>query len=55
MYSGKEPQGQGEIPEGHCIKEGKLFQPNKTPSLRGLLFYLFSHGDWITRTKHAHH
>ena len=26
MYSGKEPQGQSEIPEGHCIKEGKLFQ-----------------------------
>lgn len=25
MYSGKEPQGQSEIPEGHCIKEGKLF------------------------------
>ena len=25
MYSGKEAQGQSEIPEGHCIKEGKLF------------------------------
>ena len=25
MYSGKEPQGQSEISEGHCIKEGKLF------------------------------
>jgi len=25
MYSGKETQGQSEIPEGHCIKEGKLF------------------------------
>ena len=29
MYSGKEPQGQSEIPEGHCIKEGKLFQNGK--------------------------
>ena len=25
MYSGKEAQGQSEIPEGHCIKEVKLF------------------------------
>ena len=25
MYSGKEAQGQSEIPEGPCIKEGKLF------------------------------
>ena len=33
MYSGKEAQGQSEIPEGHCIKEVKLFQPNKIPSL----------------------
>ena len=24
MYSRKEAQGQSEIPEGHCIKEGKL-------------------------------
>ncbi len=25
MCSSKETQGQNEIPEGHCIKEGKLF------------------------------
>ena len=25
MCSGKEAQGQSEIPEGHCIKEVKLF------------------------------
>lgn len=25
MCSSKEAQGQNEIPEGHCIKEGKLF------------------------------
>ena len=29
MYSGKEAQGQSEIPEGHCIKEVKLFHKSK--------------------------
>ena len=31
MYSGKAAQGQSEIPEGHCIKEGKLFHQNENP------------------------
>ena len=40
MYSGKEPQGQSEIPEGHCIKEGKLFHLLTTVSIQiGTVFF----------------
>ena len=43
MYSGKEAQGQSEIPEGHCIKEVKLFQGYMTnfdtKSCQSFLFY----------------
>ena len=44
MYSGKEPQGQSEIPEGHCIKEGKLFQIIKflSKSLRFFIWVIYN-------------
>ena len=33
MRSSKEAQGQNEIPEGHCIEEGKLLHFSETPPI----------------------
>ena len=40
MYSGKEAQGQSEIPEGHCIKEVKLFHLITTAMIQNRCFFI---------------